>query len=66
MYNKIKNNKYLADRYENYTPQIDSTKFLYGIGMVITGITLIYAITKNIKEITKNMNEIIDIFRENC
>lgn len=66
MYIINKDNKSLADLYENYTPQIDSTKILYGIGMVITGITLIYAITKNIKEITKNINEIIGIFRENC
>ena len=66
MYKINKDNKYLADRYESYLPQIDSTKFLYGIGMVITGITLIYAISKNIREITKNINGIIDIFRENC
>jgi len=63
MYNINKDNKYLTDRNESYLPQIDSTKLLYGIGMVITGITLIYAISKNIREITKNINGIIDIFR---
>ena len=65
MYNKNRTNKYPLDRYQNYTPHIDSTKILYGIGMIITGTILIYGIIENLKEITKDIKEIINIFREN-
>jgi len=62
MYNKGKNRKYHLNSYRNYIFQADHTKILYGFGMINTGMTLIYGIIKNLRQITKNIKEIIDIF----